>query len=170
MPIKTSGLARLKLSTFTQPENTNFSKVSHIIQHGSVSFTLLRINTAGCENLPLPAGLRRTMSRQQEIKQGPEYSTRNQNKEPMQGKKEWQIQWQLIQPKHFHLQAPNNPFLFASLFLLLSLKNTAISPASSFSHLFPCVFLIAAKTSVGPIPPTLPLYPLPAQVSAASSI
>lgn len=80
---KTSGLAKLKLYTFPLPENTNFSKVSHIIQHGSVSFTLLRINTSGCENLPLPAGLRKTMGRRGEIKQGPEYSTRNQNREAM---------------------------------------------------------------------------------------
>lgn len=53
------------------------------------------------------------------------------------------MQWQVIQPKCFHSQTPNDPFHFASLFLLISLKNTTIFPVSSLL-LFPYLFLITA--------------------------
>lgn len=136
--IKTSGLGKLKLYTFLQPENINFSKVSHIIQHGSVSFTLLRINTSGCENLPVPAGLRKTVGRQGEITQGPEYSTRNQHKKLCRERKR-QTEQQVIHPKHFFVQTPNNAFLFDSPFLLLSQNKYCIFLLSPF---FPYLFLI----------------------------
>lgn len=167
--IKTSGLAKLKLYTFPQPENINFSKVSHIIQHDSVSFTLLRINTSGCENLPLPAGLRKTMGRRGKITQGPEHSTRNQNKRLCRERKR-QIDQLVIHIKHFLVQTPNNAFLFDSPFLLLSQNRYCIFFPAYSRHFFPYLFLITATNFRRCYSPRLALYYLPAQVPAASSL
>lgn len=106
--------------------------MSHIIQHSSVSFTLLRINTSDCENLPLPAGLRKTTGRQGEITQGSEFSTRNQEKKTqLCRERKKQIEQQVIHPKHFLIQTPNNVFLT----LHHSFSNTVFLPAYS-SYLF----------------------------------
>lgn len=125
MSINIPGKARLKLSTFTRPESTNISKVSHTAQHGLAFFVLLGISTAGCENLPLPAGLRKTAS--MEIKQGQNTSTGIRTKE---GEKDSRPNFSTVKHEVFLF------FLLLYSYFFLKILQILLSPP--LSALSPC--------------------------------